>query len=100
MNKINILKSKFLSLDQYQELMSFCSSNLERISNLAPSDNDINIFIERTKNNKFKAIFKMASINLSFKLQSLSMNPFMAVDMATSQALNLVKKWSANKQIL
>lgn len=97
MNKINISESKLLSTEQYSELVNVCRQNIDKISEMGPSDNDLNIHVRKTEDGKFLVTLKMVSMSLAFTLQSAAHSPFMAVELATRQAMSAVQKWSATK---
>lgn len=78
---------------KYQELVTLCNQCLERISDLAPSDNDVKLVIDEEKDH-YLASLHVASIGLTLDLQNEAKSPFMAVEGITKEALQNIQKWS------
>lgn len=87
------LKIGNMPQDDYNQLMQLCKTGLEKISDLAPSDNDIELTMQH-QGNKFLATLKLISFDLTFNLQDLSNSPFVAVEAVLKDALDKVQKWS------
>lgn len=96
MNKLNLETNQQMKTENYNELVQICKKGLERISEQAPSDNDVKLSLRHLDQN-FIATIKLASLGLMFTLQASARSPFMAVESAMKEALAKVQKWSATR---
>ncbi len=97
MKKLNV-GSIILNTIDHDKLLNRCREILETIEDLAPSDNNVLLSIEK-QGQKFVAQIKVVSRELSFKLESAASSSFMAVESALKEALYKVNKWSMMRKV-
>lgn len=97
MKKLNVSSVIMSNLDQ-EKLASRCREILETIEDLAPSDNNVLLSIEK-QGQKFVAQIGVVSRDLTFNLQSAASSAFMAVESAMKEALFKVNKWSTMRKV-
>lgn len=94
MNKINVQSNTFKDQKILNEVTEICKRKMEMVSELGPSDNDTVMSLQKN-GQKFFVTLQMMSAGLAFTLQTRAYSPFMAVELATKEALQKVEKWSA-----
>ncbi|MEK2689942.1 hypothetical protein [Bdellovibrio sp. GT3] len=92
------LKTDKIALPEKDQLLISCGRILERLTATAPSDSSISMSID-SRGADFMVDVGIVSGELRFSISADAKSPFIALEKASKEASERIKKWSATKQV-
>ncbi|WP_413577054.1 hypothetical protein ACLVWU_02715 [Bdellovibrio sp. HCB290] len=92
------LRTDKIALPEKDQLLISCGRILERLTASAPSDSNIKMSID-SRGADFLVDVGVVSGELQFTVVADAKSPFVALEKASKEVSDRIKKWSATKQV-